>query len=438
MPNVYMILLSIMIKLPAPHPFTDWEWIPSSVRCWAEGVDVYVNNTCFKSGDNLAFNYSPLWLRLSFLGLMEKWVNVTAIGFCLLFFLSPAIYDQLRNRRTQEIAILTMLSSGTILGVERGNADILLFLIIVVALMAMQLKSMTRFIGYGLLIFAGLLKFYPFIGLVIAARDRSIVVVCVAIASISALAVLALTYQDKISVMANNLPGLSIYTLQFGAGELPSGLGAGLVKLLTNSTLLNAEAARAYGRLVTGVLQILLPIGSLLGAVLVCRAFKLPSHIAQLNSLTRDSLVVGVALIVGCFFVSQSVIYRGIFLLLVLPGLATLRVSHEHLARLIKLLEIGIVFVLWIPFIETMLFLLGATERQFYQADPTTAFPPPDTGLILWLADELVWWGLITAFLAILGAFLVRSDIMGVVVGRHLRPVVKPGGSAAYTLGPIE
>jgi len=192
MPNVYMILLSIMIKLPAPHPFTDWEWIPSSVRCWAEGVDVYVNNTCFKSGDNLAFNYSPLWLRLSFLGSMEKWVNVTAIGFCFLFFLSPAIYDQLRDRRTQEIAILTMLSSGTILGVERGNANILLFLIIVVALMAMQLKSMTSFVGYGILIFAGLLEFYPSIGLVIAARDRSIVVVCVAIASISALAVLAL------------------------------------------------------------------------------------------------------------------------------------------------------------------------------------------------------------------------------------------------------
>jgi hypothetical protein len=61
----------------------------------------------------------------------------------------------------------------------------------------------------------------------------------------------------------------------------------------------------------------------------------------------RDAmfLVTGAALIAGCFFAGQSVDYRGIHLIFVVPGLAMRRAAVTR-APLIQVLK-TIIFLMW-------------------------------------------------------------------------------------------
>jgi hypothetical protein len=118
------------------------------------------------------------------------------------------------------------------------------------------------------------------------------------------------------------------------------------------------------------------------------------------------------------------VIYRGIYLLLALPGLAELsrRMPTPLGRRLFRSARVAIVFVLWTPFLDECLRLAGLTARLkyiglaqptalLYQFDNYDNFPPSTPGYVLWLAGELAWWWIITLLLAVLGAFVGRTEL---------------------------
>jgi hypothetical protein len=147
-----------------------------------------------------------------------------------------------------------------------------------------------------------------------------------------------------------------------------------------------------------------------------------------------DFLITGAALICGCFFLGQSVLYRGIYLLLALPGLAELsRQTLRPLGRgLFASAGAIIVFVLWTPFLDQCLVTGGLTGRLTYIGVARRAAPslpgfnvydnlPDALGYGLWLAGELAWWWIITLFLAVLGAFVARTELWALFC-RLLRP----------------
>jgi len=132
-PDLYTLIPRLMIKLPAVRLLTEWAWIPASVRCWSEGVDVYVNNTCYKSGDNMGFNYSPMLLHLGFLKYVDQAVAETAIAGILLFFALFAL-PSAPDRRAVYVVLIAAVSSGTMVGVERTNVDIFIYLLVFAAI----------------------------------------------------------------------------------------------------------------------------------------------------------------------------------------------------------------------------------------------------------------------------------------------------------------
>jgi hypothetical protein len=123
-----------------------------------------------------------------------------------------------------------------------------------------------------------------------------------------------------------------------------------------------------------------------------------------------------------------NAIYRGMYLLLALPGFAELsRQTLTPLGRpLFASAGAAIVFVLWTAFLDQCLVFGGLTGRLNYtgmarQVAPLyydTAYDLynniSDTlGYVLWLAGELAWWWIITLLLAVLGAFVVRTELWG-------------------------
>jgi hypothetical protein len=424
-PHIYYRLIMYMIKFPAPHPFVDWEYVPSAIRCWLEGADVYNDNTCFTVfPDPQPFPYSPLLLRATFLAAGEHWINVTMLAVCVLFFLSIATLPPPRSWRDLFIALFATFSSATFLVAERGNADLILFLMIVAAVSLRSLPLAFRLGGYGLIILAGLVKFYPFVALILVLRERPLVIAAVATISMAALAALLLVYRHELGLMAANLPSPSYFTLQFGSANLPSGIGLTVGKVMEKLGYADEGAARAIAVVVSRAILPILVVSAIIAAFVIARRCDLRGVEAELPGRELDFLIAGAVLICGCFFGGQSVIYRGIYFLLALPGLAQLsrQIPTPSGRRLFDSAGIAIVFVLWTPFLDQCLRFARLTVRLPYiGVAPRSAllhnfnnydnFPRSAPGYLLWLAGEVAWWWIVTLLLAVLGAFVSRTEL---------------------------
>jgi hypothetical protein len=417
-PAADLFITKAMIQVPAPGIFADWDWVPASIRCWSEGVNVYVINPCYKIWPDVAvFNYSPLLLRAKFLQSLEGWTGVIGLSIAALFFISLASLPRPRTLRDQVIVVLAMLSCGSFLAVDRGNLDLIMFLAVIAALNLRALSLPFRLAGYALITLAGLLKFYPFVALIVVLRERTAVLSAVAVASSAALMALLLTYHEELVWMVRNLPAPSYYTLQFSAADLPKGLGVAIAKMLVKTVHEDRGAARELAEIISRCLLPVLMAGAATAALVLSRRYRLPAALTRLSPRETDFLIVGAAVICGCFLACPNVIYRGIFFLLALPGLAT--ISHNLPARRGRGALGGtcaaIVFVLWKPLLDSFLFLAGWTERLDYQVNVFDGLPGVLPGFLSWLLGELAWWWIVTVLLAILGAFVVGTELWSIL-----------------------
>jgi hypothetical protein len=410
---LYEMLMHIMIKVPGPHPFVDFQAVASASRCWSHGVNVYVHNVCFDDvWPGQVFNYSPLWLRLPWLASLESLRVPVGILLCAGFMASLFLLPAPPGRGARATALLVLFSSAGWLALERSNFDLMMFVMIVAGIAMRGLALPWRCLGYALIACAGLLKFYPFMAMAVVLRERFTTLAAVAAASIAALACLVFLTHDELSLMAHGLPEPSIYTLQFGMLDLPTGLGATLARHLQSARHWDPVAARAIGTHAATMLLLVLALASATVACLIGRACRLPAALALLPPRMLDCAGAGAVLLCGCFFSGRNVIYRGIFLLLVLPALATLsRTAPTSWGRaLCRAAGPLMVFVVWEPCLETMLFVAGLTVQIPYRGDAYLWLPQTPAGYALWLFSELAWWCIVTLLLAVAGAFVIRAD----------------------------
>ena len=102
-------------------------------------------------------------------------------------------------------------------------------------------------------------------------------------------------------------------------------------------------------------------------------------------------MVIGSAVIAGCFFAGQSIGYSGIFLLLVIPGLLALSRSGVRELRALCLgSAIVIVLLMW-----------GECLRHAL-----------DGGFGFWLLRELGWWWSVRVILTLVADFLRGSPVL--------------------------
>jgi hypothetical protein len=150
----------------------------------------------------------------------------------------------------------------------------------------------------------------------------------------------------------------------------------------------------------------------------VVLAFLGASRAALVGSARRLSdresvfLVLGAALLCGCFFAGQSVIYRGMYFLFVLPSLFTMARAQPFAwaRRLIRAACGLVVLVLWMPVWEYLLGKVGLATPPTYQPENVLdAIPDAPFGIALWLVNELSWWFLITVLLSTAGACLCAA-----------------------------
>jgi hypothetical protein len=411
-PNIYKTAITVIIDLPGPYPFMDWEYIPSAVRCWTQGVDVYTSNTCYKAAHDF-WVYSPLLLRFGFIRYAEGWINLFGLSFASIFFLSLALLPPPRTA-TFDFAIMALsaISSVTVFALERANLDIVMFVMIVVGISACRTRLPVRLAGYALITVAGLLKFYPMVALIVAIRERPAILATVALAAMVAVGGLVLSYHEELVRITHNfLPGELFHPLEFSVYDLPAGLGVIMSKVVMRLFHQNATTAQATSQFVYHSALLLLIVSILAAAIWLGRHSRLQNTLEQLEKREHDFLLAGAAIICGCFFAFENSRYRGIFLLPAVPGLLVL--SHQlslPWARVaLRRTCVAIVFVLWFPFVErcvraAVAGLAGLVNLNDQEIDRVLR-------VAMWGCDQLAWSWIVMVLLGALVVLVQNSEI---------------------------
>jgi hypothetical protein len=187
-------------------------------------------------------------------------------------------------------------------------------------------------------------------------------------------------------------------------------LPAGLPMLLFSPTMTldmsMRDIAVATRSVLVPVCQFAGPI--LLIALTIIRALfvgrRYGDDVQALDAAPKLFLGIGMLVITGCFFLSQNIIYREIFLLFAVPGLASLCEASSGWRRVTYvMLSAGLLVLLWEPTIRE---LIGRACRatgniQIVHGGPVAG----------WLFYELVWWWVVIKFCQLLVAG-ARSDVL--------------------------
>lgn len=391
----YIRILTILTTNPFPHPFIDWEWIPSAIDCWHRGIDVYIDNACYEPVLHGRHSYSPLWLRMTFLPYGKSWVAPFGLGLCLVFFAALTALPPPRRVAAFCITLLATFSSMTIFALERGNVDLLMFALAIAGVHCWFGDLRLRLFGYGIFAFAGLLKFYPFILLALALREQPRVFAGICLATLTILAAFDLTFHAELARASANLIHRLYYRDIFAATNLPDDLVA----------IAGAMTQKSAGdhTLPTGTTQSMLWSACLLTLIMTAclRAAELlrrfGSAFAALPSREAGFLVAGSLLTCACFFSGQSAGYRAIMILPTLPGLLWLGYASPDRECRITFMTTSavVVFMMWKLTIWQIILQSGVG------------------GLLLahMLINELAWWYVVSVLLATILAFALNSTM---------------------------
>jgi hypothetical protein len=392
--EAYFALLRL-VGVPAfRFPFLDTHGELAIIECYRRGLDVYVSNPCDALGR--VHVYTPLWFRFAALPIDTSWTPVIGFGLALVFVASLLLLPAGRDGRAAGLICAAALSPAVAFALERGNVDLLMFVLAALAAALALRRLPMRLLAFPVVVLAAALKVYPATLLVLALRER--LVLCLATAALSLAALVAYAAIDAAGLreMLAVVPGGTPFIYAFGARDLPLGLGSvfgwpPLVLAVVQAALLCVAIIFAARRL--AVLR--LAVGALSPAEATC-------------------LLVGAVLILGCFVLGQNGEYRAVHLLFVLPALTALAGVPGPARRLAGVAVWVILLQLWgdvasAPLVRLELVGLGDSAAA--------RLATSGAALLVWLARELAWWWTAALLLALLLAML--PDLPGVTALRR-------------------
>jgi hypothetical protein len=399
---LYARVLSYWTFIPWRYPFIDLAAIPAWVRCWQQhGFDVYTAAS-WAACDVGPIIYSPLLLRLTFLPTDPAWTNWLGLGLVSLYLLSLGLLPIPERAWARCVMVAAAFSCLPVFAVERANLDLLIFLLVIAGALCLGGTWLVRWAGYGLLLLGGLLKFYPMVLLALILRERlrrAIVLISVSLVVVLGTGYLLIDELHRLTPIPAGAP----FHNMWGARNLPSGLPVMLRALFDPALAAVSAEEDPYGPIwLPGAVASMLLGLTLVQAVLLARRADLASALRRLPQLTWHLLVAGSLLTVSCFFAAQNIGYRGVLLILLLPGLLALAADSEsHALRIrIRTTVAAILFVMW-----------ELTERHVVADLFGGSFHPVDSrpGYVLWFVQELAWWWLIALLLGITMQFAANS-----------------------------
>ena len=374
---------------PFRFPFLDIHAVLAAAQCQRAGIDVYLYNPCDALGR--LHVYSPLWLALTPSFLDTTATTAVGLALDLMFILSLAIAIRPVSWGETLVIGLVALSPMTVYALERANCDLVVFLLILAGFALDHAPRRWRLGCYAFYLTAGLLKYYPLVLLVLLARERRRDGLLIAGLSATVVILLVIRGHADLAKALANIPALSYFADSFSARNLPFGF----VEVVFGPRL-HIPAA-----------LLLLSIVLALAIARTRRTFRmLDAEAPDPNLLDTQRLLVGALLLTACFFAGQNIDYRGIYFILVMPGLVRLYelAGDPAIRRFLARMITAVLFVAWEEPLRRAIHMIAAAIAADWLR--------PRVELLFWIGRELVWWWLIAGLAAIILTQLLRMPFV--------------------------
>ena len=322
---------------PLQPPFFDMHVINDYAACAWNGVDAYAPHAC--NVDN--FNIPPTWLLLGFLGVDGSdslWLSVAVIATAMIVMV---LLLKGRSRYHGVVALGAVISPSVMMGVERGNLDLLILALVGSAALIYQERRVGR--ACGAIAFLGLgvaLKLFPMFCVSLAARFswRTLVFAC-------ATAVLSLIYLgltlEYVFLIRRNVPTTFILsygykTIFLGVDHVRSEAGLGPIGLA--DTWVPASTAAVV---------------LMCAAIVAVNNFRSRRAFCSVDrSVAGTAFLFGAGIYAGTYLLGTNFIYRLMFLLLCVPQLQDWQIRRCEGDKAVGIAEPGllgtVLGVLWL------------------------------------------------------------------------------------------
>jgi hypothetical protein len=375
---LYIIIAALPDGIHRHVPFEDLSAILRAGLCWRHGVNVYAPSSCLAGG---VYNYSPFLLRAAYLPINAQ--DFLALGFCAAggFIIAQAFIPAPLSSRGQKFAAAMTLSPPVFYALEQANFDLVIFVAVCAGLRILQRHPA---IGFGLFTLAAGAKFYPVALFSLILRERLQKFLGVMMVLSAGILVFLFCFAPGTTAAIAIIPISQPFRATFGAVDLPLG-----IKLLHLSLdhipsikpyypFSSISASQPDLRAVSAVFSLL----ATMSGIIIAPRYR--TALSDLPVTEKNFLWAGLCLIIFCFFVTQNVAYRSIFLLLAVPGLWGIAGSQRQYA-----LALAVLALMW-----------EAVPRQFCTFLAPWIGPLP--AVFFWLLREFLWWWVIIQFTSIL------------------------------------
>jgi hypothetical protein len=285
-----------------PWAFADLHALIAASDCSRLGMDVYVSNPCDEW--NRVHGYGSPWLYISYIGIEGE--DLVSLAFIMnaLFLIVGFVIVNPRNVMEGIVVCALMLSPAVLLGYERANVDLLLFVVLcLVGVLAAHSRTLvTQLVTTFVFACATILKIYPFFSFfALQVRNKRIDhMLWMTIVFVSMIGIWYYFHPSELGHIFATKPSPQ--------GDLVFG-GGGLFYLLLDSV--------EYGTALT-----IMTVISILLAYFLSRGI---SDLGELSNQDTNLYLIGISILAASFYLTTNYDYRCVYLLMCLPMLFKMR-----------------------------------------------------------------------------------------------------------------
>tara|TARA_B100001741_G_C16509964_1_gene579163 strand:+ start:56 stop:1294 length:1239 start_codon:yes stop_codon:yes gene_type:complete len=324
----YFFLFSKFIIYPTVIPmtsggntylFADWTAVLGANLCKELGYDVYLKNPCDPWGRTHV--YGEILLHIPFVEKFKKFY----------FFILPAIinyifvvvvlaslsFKSFKSYINYFTALAILFSFPVILAIERGQFDILMFI-----LMVILAHNKNKIINLFILVFTTISKFYPIALTIIFFFEKNLkkIFINFLIFLIIILSIFFIQSEEMLKVFANKGQGAAFGIYDFSL--------IGTFNFFKNSNILISNTNYSF------FIFLLLSIPAVIFFIKIIKYFSKEIIINKLDyNFFEDKLYIfASAIILFCYFFSSNFVYREIFIIGLIPWIIKIYISNKDLS----------------------------------------------------------------------------------------------------------
>ena len=380
-------------------PFSDLHANLTQIACAENGLNPYLVHPGHP--ECKGFNYSPALLSLGFM--VPKPADHHVFGVLNIFLFSLLIqFLPFRNKSTDHAYMTIALLSGPVIWIlETCNLDVVLFQVTFLLSYLLSHDGGRRLAGYGLILGAALMKFYPLVLGLHIIRERLPVAIRILAVYLAIILAFIAYYHSDLLIAVQTLPRGSYFKYCWGSVVFP----LGFYYLATGIDLLEPGLSGPMSYVAYGALGLLILL--LLGrAIAFSNNRNFAESVQALNGLPRMLLLSGCLVMVGCFFAWENLAFRQVYFLLIIPAFLLMkRMEWSGDYPLMRHCLVMILALMW----------WDAFSIALKNGLDAIGLPAQVAVLIevgFWVARQLCWWHIISVFCGILIVFVRSSRTM--------------------------